>query len=294
MTDPQRAGQPDGRTCGEPDGKEALAGLFDRNAPSYERVGVDHFAQLGQRLVAHARLRPGQRVLDVGCGTGAVLVPAARAVGVHGEVTGLDLSAGMVARAREEIARLGLVQARAVQGDAETVSPRDLPVAAGSLDAVLAGICLFFFPRPHVATARYRELLRPGGRLAVSWWGEGDPHWTPVFVASAPYGRAASWHTVGDASPFRSVPAFHALLAEVGFTEVETVEEECVTRFADAEQWWRWLWSTAGRQFWEGVPEDSRPAAEAAVNAELARLTAPDGSLTSRSTVRFTLARRPR
>jgi hypothetical protein len=130
--------------------------------------------------------------------------------------------------------------------------------------------------------------------LAVSWFGPGDPRWTPVFEASAPYGRAASWHKVGDDSPFRSVDAFHALLDKVGFTDVETVEEAYVTRFADAEQWWRWVWSTAGRQFWEGVPEHSRPAAEAAVNAELARLAAPDGSLTSTSTVRYTLARRSR
>lgn len=274
------------------DGKKALAGLFDRSAPHYERVGVDHFADLGRRLVAATGLTAGERVLDVGCGTGAVLVPTAEAVGAGGRVTGLDLSAGMVARCQEEIDRRGFTWARAVHGDAELVSAQETGLADGSLDAVVAGICLFFFPHPGQAVARYRELLRPGGRLGVSWWGPGDPAWAPVFSASAPYGRQTSWHAVGSDTPFGSVDAFHTLLADAGYTGVETSEEKCVTYFADAGQWWEWVWSTAGRSFWESVPPESRPAAEAAVEAELDRLAAPDGSLTSTSTVRFTVARR--
>ncbi|GAB2595829.1 hypothetical protein GCM10027168_30640 [Streptomyces capparidis] len=270
--------------------KAALARLFDRSAPTYERVGVEHFADLGRRLVAHAGLTEGQRVLDVGCGTGAVLVPAARAVGLRGEAVGIDLSPGMAERAREEVARHGLGNARVVVGDAETVTADGVPGAPASFDAVLAGICLFFFPRPRAALARYRELLRPGGRVAVSWWGRPDPRWDPVFAAGAPYGRGPSSHTLPEDSPFRSVDALHRALTEAGFTGVRTHEEDSVTRFENADQWWRWVWSTAGRQFWEAVPDGAREDAEAAVNAELAALAAPDGSLTSTSKVRFTVA----
>ncbi|GAA2346245.1 class I SAM-dependent methyltransferase [Streptomyces violaceusniger] len=276
------------------DRKRALAQLFDRSAPTYERVGVEHFADLGRRLVAYAELTGGQRVLDVGCGTGAVLVPAARAVGERGEAIGVDISAGMVARAREELTRHGLHHARALVGDAETVALEDAPVGPGSFDAVLAGISLFFFPRPRTAVARYHRLLKPGGRIAVSWWGRPDPRWDRVFAASAPYGRGPSSHALPDDSPFRSIETFHAVLSTAGFTDVETTEEDCVTRFANREQWWSWVWSTAGRQFWETVPEESRAAAEAAVNAELAGLESPDGGLYSTSKVRFTLARRER
>ncbi|MDA2806860.1 class I SAM-dependent methyltransferase [Nocardiopsis suaedae] len=273
--------------------KAGLAGLFDRSAPTYERVGVEHFADLGRRLVAHAGMSAGQRVLDAGCGTGAALVPAALAVGAEGEAVGVDLSPGMVARARAEVDRLGLSHARAVVGDAETVTGLDgVPTAPGSFDTVLAGISLFFFPRPRAAVARYRELLRPGGRLAVSWWGPQDPRWEPVFAASAPYGTAGSSHRLPEDSPFRSVEALHGVLTGAGFTGAETVEEDCVTRFADAEHWWRWVWSTAARGFWESVPEERRQEAVAAVNRELFRLQAPDGSLTSSVRVRFTVARR--
>ncbi|WP_326810039.1 methyltransferase domain-containing protein [Streptomyces scopuliridis] len=276
----------------EADRKAALAQLFDRSSPTYERVGVEHFNDLGRRLVAHAGVAAGHRVLDVGCGTGAVLIPAARAAGPDGEVIGVDLSGGMVARAQEEAARQGLRQVRAVVGDAETVALEDIATAPGSFDTVLAGICLFFFPRPQTAVARYRELLKPGGRFGVSWWGRPDPLWDPVYAASAPYGRGPSSHTLPATSPFRSVDALHAMLAEAGFAEAETAEEDCVTHFANAEQWWRWVWSTAGRQFWESVPDDERAKAVAAVNAKLDSLKAPDGSLTMTSKVRFTLAKR--
>ncbi|MFJ2828019.1 class I SAM-dependent methyltransferase [Streptomyces sp. NPDC087263] len=272
--------------------KSSLAQLFDRSAPTYEKVGVDHFADLGRRLVDHAGIAAGERVLDVGCGTGAVLVPAARATGPRGEVIGVDLSAGMAARAEEEIVRHGLPQARVVVGDAETLAADGIPADPGSYDAVLAGICLFFYPRPEEAMARYRRLLKPDGRFALSWWGRPDPRWDAVFTASAPFGRGPSSHALPGDSPFRSVEALHAALLTAGFDDVDTVEEDCVTRFDSDEQWWQWVWSTAGRQFWESVPEELRPDAVAAVNAELARLKAADGSLSSTSKVRFTLARR--
>ncbi|QKV98030.1 class I SAM-dependent methyltransferase [Streptomyces sp. NA02950] len=272
--------------------KAAIAGLFDRSAPTYERVGVTHFDDLGERLVEHAGIRPGERVLDVGCGTGSVLLPAARAAaGSGGEAIGIDLSPGMVARARERIADAGPDNAQAHTGDAETVDwgvPG--PSATGTFDAVLAGISMFFFLDPVAAMVRYRELLNDGGRLALSWWGRPDPRWDAVFRASAPYGGLSA-HRLPDDSPFRSADALHTALEKAGYRSVETVEEACVTRFVGPGQWWRWVWSTAGRQFWESVPEDAREEATAAVDAELKKLMAPDGSLTSSSKVRFTLAR---
>ncbi|MFI8930432.1 class I SAM-dependent methyltransferase [Streptomyces sp. NPDC053474] len=278
--------------------KAALAGLFDRSAPTYERVGVNHFADLGQRLVALADVLPGDRLLDIGCGTGAVLVPAARATGTTGSAVGVDLSPGMVARSRAALREAGLRHAHAVVADAETIdwSPQEgvAPPANGSVDVVFAGISLFFLPHPRQAVARYRELLGPGGRLALSWWGRPDPRWDPVFAASAPYGRGGSSHALPEDSPFRSVEALHAMLEETGYATAETVEQSCVTRFRGPHQWWDWVWSTAGRMFWEGVPAESRERAEAAVNAELERLRAPDGSLTTTSAVRFTVARAQR
>ena len=58
--------------------RERVAGVFDRAAPTYDAVGVAMFGPIAERLVAELDLRPGERVLDVGCGRGAVLLRAAR------------------------------------------------------------------------------------------------------------------------------------------------------------------------------------------------------------------------
>ena len=111
--------------------------------------------------------RVGDRLLDVGCGPGASLIPATAVVGTAGSVTGIDLAPGMVTATAAELDRLGLSQASVRIGDA---AAPDFP--DGSFDAVLAGLVLFFLPDPVAAARKYAQLLRPGGRLAVSTFQE--------------------------------------------------------------------------------------------------------------------------
>jgi len=81
---------------------------FDRAAETYDRVGVDLFQPIAARLLEGLEPKVGERVLDIGCGRGAVLVPLAAAVGRTGRATGLDLAPQMVAAAADEAARAGL------------------------------------------------------------------------------------------------------------------------------------------------------------------------------------------
>src|SRR5579863_10270887 len=76
-------------------------------------------ATFGRRLLTAAVLKPGERVLDVGCGNGAISLEAARAVGPGGRVTALDLSAPMLKVARRRAAEQG-IDVNFVQGDAQT------------------------------------------------------------------------------------------------------------------------------------------------------------------------------
>lgn len=128
------------------DPKQTVAELFDRASASYEQVGVAFFDRFGARLVELSALQPGQRVLDVGCGTGSVLLPAATAVGERGEVIGIDLSEGMLAQCRRRVDAAGLSNATLRVGDAERPD-----VASASIDVVLAGLVLFFLPDPLAA-----------------------------------------------------------------------------------------------------------------------------------------------
>src|SRR5688572_2064554 len=91
--------------------KDLLQGVFTRSASSYERIR--YFPIFGQWLVDTAQIPTGSRVLDVACGRGAVLFPAAERVGPGGQVIGIDLAEGMARETDMEIQRRGLKQAQA-------------------------------------------------------------------------------------------------------------------------------------------------------------------------------------
>ena len=112
-------------------------------------------------LVAFAGVKPGERVLDVGCGTGVVAVTAARA-GAH--VTGLDLTPVLLERAKENASIAG-VEVGFIEGDAE-----HLPFADTSFDVVLSQLGHMFAPQPDIALAEMLRVLRPGGRIAFTTW----------------------------------------------------------------------------------------------------------------------------
>jgi SAM-dependent methyltransferase len=133
-----------------------------------QKQGWAYFAPLemittpaAARLVRHAGVVDGQRVLDVACGTGVVAITAARA---GARVAALDLTPQLLERAREngQIAGVG-VEWR--EGDAE-----QLPFEDAAFDVVLSQFGHIFAPRPEVVTREMLRVLKPGGRIAFSTW----------------------------------------------------------------------------------------------------------------------------
>jgi ubiquinone/menaquinone biosynthesis C-methylase UbiE len=107
-------------------------------------------------------LRRGARVLEVGCGTGRNFAHLERVIGAEGQLVGFDYSAEMLAAAERICRRRGWGNVRLVQGDAA-----ELDVGEGGFDGALAVLALSAIPDHRQALERCRELLKPGGALAV-------------------------------------------------------------------------------------------------------------------------------
>jgi SAM-dependent methyltransferase len=133
-----------------------------------QREGWAHFAPLelvttapAGQLVKFARVKSGDGVLDVGCGTGVVAVTAAR---LGARVTGLDLTPELLERARENAA-IAKVSIDFHEGDVEKLRFDD-----NEFDVVLSQYGHMFAPRPEVAIGEMLRVLRPGGTIAFSTW----------------------------------------------------------------------------------------------------------------------------
>jgi SAM-dependent methyltransferase len=144
------------------------------------------------RVADAAGIQPGDRVLDVACGTGVLTREAARRAGPTGAITGLDLSPEMLAVAAPLSHGL-----RWQQGSAEA-----LPFADQSFDAVVSQFGLMFFPDPVAGLREMMRVLVPGGRLAVAVWGSLAD--TPAYAAEVSLVERLAGGEAGDAlrAPF--------------------------------------------------------------------------------------------
>jgi SAM-dependent methyltransferase len=139
---------------------------WDKAAAYYERFWARQLQPAQARLLDMAALQPGERVLDVACGTGLVTFPAAVAVGPDGSILATDISEAMVARVREDAAARGAAHVTAARMDAERL---DVPDAA--VDVALCSLGLMYAPDAVAALGEMRRALRPGGRAVAAVWG---------------------------------------------------------------------------------------------------------------------------
>jgi SAM-dependent methyltransferase len=245
------------------DPRPQVAGVFDRSAPTYDSVGVTFFADVGDRLVDVASLQPGERVVDMGCGRGAALFPAATAVGPTGSVHGLDIAATMVDLTRGEILLRGLTNVTVEVGDAQQP---DLP--RRDYDVVLSSLAVFFLPDPGAGLRAWLEEVLPSRNPSAT---------SPGATKDAP-------------GPFQTAELLHELLSTSGWVGGSSTEVEHTLRFADPDQWVRWSWSHGMRTYWERLDDDGRLAAEDRARAELRRMESEPQGLTLRMRLRYTTA----
>jgi len=142
--------------------KRRVTSVFNLASDTYDQSPLRFFDLNAAALIREAQIPEGARVLDVATGTGKVALAAARAVGPRGRVVGIDLSAGMLDRARQ---KAGNLPVEFLEMDAEALRFDD-----SSFDIVLCGMGIFFLPDMVRGMRGIHRVLRPEGRVALSTW----------------------------------------------------------------------------------------------------------------------------
>ncbi|MCB9078813.1 MAG: methyltransferase domain-containing protein [Anaerolineaceae bacterium] len=187
------------------------------------------FGEWGSRVAEAAHIQPGQRVLDVACGTGVLARAAAERVGPEGEVVGLDINEGMLAVARKKAPHIEWRH-----GPAEA-----LPFEDDSFDVVVSQFALMFFEDRRAALSEMVRVLRPGGRLAVAVWDSLDN--TPAYATVTAMLKRLFGDEAANAlrSPFNlgDTALLQSLFTEAGIPNAQITTIEGTARFASIEAW---------------------------------------------------------
>ncbi len=252
--------------------KAEVAALYSLVAPTYGTVGPPVFAHFGRRLVELMGLSTGARVLDVAAGRGAILFPAAEKVGASGHVTGIDLAGKMVQETAADIERWGLMQATILHMDAER-----LAFPGASFDYVLCGFAIFFFPDLERALSEFYRVLRPGGRVGVTFGRYRDElaRWYEELIVS--YHNRYQFQVSPSAGRSRDLEEIKSLLSGAGFIDVRDTYEETEFIYANEEEWWGARWTHGPRFSLERMPPDILDKFKAEVFSGFERFKQPDG-----------------
>jgi SAM-dependent methyltransferase len=232
---------------------EREGAFWAREALRFDALSVE----FGLAMLEAAGPRPGERVLDVGCGTGQTTVQAAERVVPGGAAVGVDVSAPMLAYARRRARGAGLGTVRFLEADAQTHA-----FEPGEFDAVVSRFGTMFFGDPVAAFTNLGRALGAGGRLAIVCWQDVlKSEWTAVIggAAAAHLGFPDFGHP-GAPGPyaFADRDRLERTVAAAGFGDVRA---EAITRPMrlgdDVDDVVRFF--TAGdlvRDWFAGKPED--------------------------------------
>ena len=210
-------------------------GVWNRMSDIYLREIDGRFVPVVEQVIARARLTAGERVLDLGTGTGAVAERAARLVGPKGLVVGVDISPDMLRVARERMNGRGLAAVSLREGRAEA-----LPAENEAFDVVLASLSLMYVVDRVAAARELARVLRPQGRLVAAAWAAPEACDIVLFQQTA--GRFAGPPPVPGVGPgaLADPAPFLRQLAEAGI-DARVEQETLGFDFESFESAWSTL-----------------------------------------------------
>ncbi|AFY60055.1 class I SAM-dependent methyltransferase [Synechococcus sp. PCC 6312] len=208
--------------------------VFNAASDYFDAPALSFWNRYGQQTIDHLSLRPGDQVLDVCCGSGASAIPAAIRVGPTGRVMGVDLAESLLELARQKSQAKGLKNIEFRCGDFENLGLPD-----GCFDAIVCVFGIFFVPDMEAAIQELWRMVRPGGKLAITSWGEkvfepaNEAFWE-ILAAERP----DLAKTVTPWERIRHPETLQALLEAGGATQVQVLTDIGGHELTTPEDWW--------------------------------------------------------
>jgi len=234
--------------------KRKTATTYNAAADFYDHPANTFWERYGRRTLERIGLTPGQRVLDVCCGSGASALPAARLVAPNGSVVGVDLAENLLALAREKANQLNLTNVEFRSGDMT-----HLDFEAGRFDVVVCVFGIFFVPDMEVGLRELKRVLRAGGKLAITTWGPrffepaSTEFWNSIRkIRPDLYKGFNPWDRISEVDHLRS------LLEPLGFEELEIVAESGSQPITSPEDWWPMVMGSGYRGTLEQLAPEQR------------------------------------
>lgn len=261
------------------DAPSTWSGVADAWAKGRPRVSAAGGARAEAWLLEHARLEAGKSVLEVACGTGSTGVEAARRVAPGGTVLMSDFADAMVDAARNRAREAGVDNT-----SFEVLDAHDLGLPDASFDAVICGFGLMLMSEPVRAAVEARRVLRPGGRLVLTVWGEEAANpWLAAAFRSLMEELGAPEPEAGMPGPFAlgSRERLESVLSDAGFEHVELERVEMIEPHESPDSWWSAVETSAGPvvAMLAALPDQTRDAIRVRALERVERYRNASGSL---------------
>jgi ubiquinone/menaquinone biosynthesis C-methylase UbiE len=236
------------------DAKAKAAATYNAASDYYDDAANSFWGRFGRRTVERLNLSPGARVLDVCCGSGASAIPAAEAVGPDGFVLGVDLAEHLLHLARIKARHRGFNHIEFRTGDM-----LDLGLPEADFDVVICVFGIFFVPDMQAAAKQLWRLVRPGGKLAITSWGQrfAEPMNT-VFWNSIREVRPDCYKGFHPWDRLCEPGALGSMLSGAGVNAPEVVLETGTHLLSSAEDWWSMVLGSGYRGTIDQLAPESR------------------------------------
>ena len=224
--------------------KQNVARAYNLASPGYDKPALRFFPLVAQRLVELAHIREGHNVLDAGTGTGVAAFAAAKKVGRLGKVVGVDIGEQILHQACQKLDLNAHSNISFFPGDMEHLEFLD-----ESFDIALSASSLFFLPDMNEGLKEWQRVLKRGGYVAVSGYGESAFRpLSDLFAARMQsYGvamlpeRPFSWQRLTEPEQYLS------LFRNAGLENVEVFSEQLGYYLKNENEWWDVIWNSGFR-----------------------------------------------